>query len=519
MNYIELFAGCGGLSLGLEASGYNLIMANELSPMASETFSYNFFNEDFKENHKLKNTLWINSNFSTKDIQKRLRENPRTFPSINDTGYSDIDSQTILNKKLLVGSIVELNKLLEKSPALLQQIQDSSLSDGLDLVSGGPPCQSFSMAGLRQLSNERNSLPWEFAKFVNLTQPKFVLLENVTGILRAFTTEKGQFYAWYEVSKAFAQIGYIPLCLHVNAKYAGVAQNRPRFILLGMRVDVYEKIIYKLNLTEQEILNQSFNFFHKVQVNPDLEYGHLNYFDIDKHTAIFEQTFLKSLIQFKGKEYTVEDAIQDLSLTNQKNKSTYVLYLDSLFNPLLREHNFLGNNDLRTNGHHVRKRFKLYQNLNLVSQSTKKEVLHILKGNMSTIADKSFDELKSLSFLDDEGKLINFDKRVELLNYLKAHQTKKQTQKALIPSQPAPAALSIPDDACHYIDLRTLTVREMARIQSFPDNFVFLSKVTTGGQMRKFEVPQYTQVGNAVPPLLGYALGETLKYLINIYKG
>ena len=298
-----------------------------------------------------------------------------------------------------------------------------------------------------------------------------------------------------------------------------MAQNRPRFILLGMRVDVYEKIIYKLNLTEQEILNQSFNFFHKVQVNPDLEYGHLNYFDIDKHTAIFEQTFLKSLIQFKGKEYTVEDAIQDLSLTNQKNKSTYVLYLDSLFNPLLREHNFLGNNDLRTNGHHVRKRFKLYQNLNLVSQSTKKEVLHILKGNMSTIADKSFDELKSLSFLDDEGKLINFDKRVELLNYLKAHQTKKQTQKALIPSQPAPAALSIPDDACHYIDLRTLTVREMARIQSFPDNFVFLSKVTTGGQMRKFEVPQYTQVGNAVPPLLGYALGETLKYLINIYKG
>ena len=56
----------------------------------------------------------------------------------------------------------------------------------------------------------------------------------------------------------------------------------------------------------------------------------------------------------------------------------------------------------------------------------------------------------------------------------------------------------------------------MARVQSFPDNFKFLSKVTTGGQMRKFEVPQYTQVGNAVPPLLGIALGLVVKYLINL---
>ena len=54
----------------------------------------------------------------------------------------------------------------------------------------------------------------------------------------------------------------------------------------------------------------------------------------------------------------------------------------------------------------------------------------------------------------------------------------------------------------------------MARIQSFPDNFVFRSKITTGGQMRKFEVPQYTQVGNAVPPVLGAALGKVLSQLL-----
>jgi DNA (cytosine-5)-methyltransferase 1 len=73
----------------------------------------------------------------------------------------------VLNKKLLVGSIVELNKLMGQSPELLQQIQDQGLPNGLDLVSGGPPCQSFSMAGLRQLGNERNTLPWNLRNLLD----------------------------------------------------------------------------------------------------------------------------------------------------------------------------------------------------------------------------------------------------------------------------------------------------------------------------------------------------------------
>lgn len=517
LNYIELFAGCGGLSLGLEASGYNLVVANELSPMAAETFAYNFFNEKLEQNPEPEHALWINSNFTKEEINKRLRENPRAYPSIEENGYSDILEDTVLNKKLLIGSIIELNKLLEKSPKLLSQIQDKGLPNGLDLVSGGPPCQSFSMAGLRQLGNERNTLPWEFAKFVGQTQPKFVLLENVTGILRAFNTETGQFYAWYEVAKAFVRVNYIPLCLHVNAKYAGVAQNRPRFILLGVRADVYENIFSKLNNVEKDVFSRSFEFFKKVQENPELEYGHLNYYDVDSDTDFFKKSFLKPLIVFKGNEFSVQDAIQDLSITAKFDKSAYVQKLDTLFNPLLNAHDNMNNYELRANGVHVQKRFKLYQNLNLVSKETKKEVLQILKGSMDDLSSKAFSELQPLAFLDEQSNHTNFNTPKDLVNYLKNHQTKKQTQKALIQHQPAPAALSIPDDACHYSDLRTLTVREMARIQSFPDNFRFLSKVTTGGQMRKFEVPQYTQVGNAVPPLLGYALGLSIKYLIDLY--
>lgn len=518
MNYIELFAGCGGLSLGLEASGYNLILANELSPMASETFTYNFFNEKLDGASSPEHALWINSNFSKAEISKRLRENPRSYPPIGEGGCSDIDENTDLKKKLLVGSIVELNKLLESQPKLLNQIQDNSLASGLDLVSGGPPCQSFSMAGLRQLGNERNTLPWEFAKFVEHTQPKFVLLENVTGILRAFNTEKGQFFAWYEVAKAFAGINYVPLCLHVNAKYAGVAQNRPRFILLGVREDVYKKIENRLSSNEKDAFLRSFSFYEKVKLNPELEYGHLDYYDVDNNADFFETSFLKPLVKFKGNEFSVQDAIQDLSVTAKLNQSAYVHELDRLFNPLLGLPESLSNYELRSNGIHVQKRFKLYQNLNLVSKEVKKEVQQVLKGNCESLSEKAVNELLPLEFLNEESKLIRFKDQNALLNYFKDHQTKKQTQKALMPNQPAPAALSIPDDACHYSDLRTLTVREMARIQSFPDNFKFLSKVTTGGQMRKFEVPQYTQVGNAVPPLLGYALGQSVKYLIDLYN-
>ena len=72
---------------------------------------------------------------------------------------------------------------------------------------------------------------------------------------------------------------------------------------------------------------------------------------------------------------------------------------------------------------------------------------------------------------------------------------------------PAPTITTLPDDILHYAEPRILTVRESARIQSFPDWYHFQGKFTTGGVRRKQECPRYTQVGNAVPPLLGRAIG------------
>lgn len=72
----------------------------------------------------------------------------------------------------------------------------------------------------------------------------------------------------------------------------------------------------------------------------------------------------------------------------------------------------------------------------------------------------------------------------------------------LDPTTVSPTITGAPDDYLHYSEPRIMTVRECARIQSFPDWYEFKSKYTTGGEMRKKEVPRYSQVGNAIPPLL-----------------
>lgn len=93
-------------------------------------------------------------------------------------------------------------------------------------------------------------------------------------------------------------------------------------------------------------------------------------------------------------------------------------------------------------------------------------------------------------------------------------KTKKRNYSVINPDTPSPTITTMPDDFVHYAANRSLTVREMARLQSFDDNFVFQGKRSTGGDQRKLETPQYTQVGNAVPPLMARAIAmEILKNL------
>jgi len=78
-----------------------------------------------------------------------------------------------------------------------------------------------------------------------------------------------------------------------------------------------------------------------------------------------------------------------------------------------------------------------------------------------------------------------------------------------------PTITTLPDDYIHYCEPRILTVREYARLQSFPDWYQFKGKYTTGGRMRTKEVPRYTQIGNAIPPMFGEQCGQILKHFIS----
>ncbi len=524
MNYIELFAGCGGLTLGLEKAGFELLMANELSPMAAETFAFNHCNENLRaladSNGKAEKTLWLSSQFI--DLKSRLRENPFGYPPLGK-GVCDLPKDpNDIKGNMVVGNLIQLNEFLSENPKYVKALRSGFGSGGLDLISGGPPCQSFSLAGMRKKDCDKNSLPWEFANFVEILKPKFALLENVTGILRPFKEDGVSYHAWFEVAKTFAGKGYVPLCLHINARLAGVPQNRPRFIMIAVRHDLISKISKGFNESEKELFKAPLALYKAIKKGeePSLgDYG-FTYFDANKpeDRDIFNETFLASLVGYEeNDQVSVKDALNDLKISNPTRKSKFVKDLNSTFSELLDEKKVLNNHELRSNSPLVQRRFRLYQVMQLAGKQYAKEVFKVLKGESAELSEAAWSVFSECEYLSEEGSDFKFAKKIDFINYLLLHPTKKQTQKALVANEPAPAALSIPDDACHYDyhELRTLTVREMARIQSFPDDFVFRSKITTGGKMRRFEVPQYTQVGNAVPPLLGLSLG---KAIINIVK-
>lgn len=551
MKYIELFAGCGGLSLGLRAAGGKMLLANELSPMAAETFAYNLLGEDLEaiakagspERDRLA-TKWLSSKFGMHELDKRLKENPQEYPPLG-TQYGDLGADGAdLKGALVVGNVRQLNAWLNDplNRSALERLRNGFGDGNVDLVSGGPPCQSFSMAGMREYTNSRNDLPWEFAKFVQLARPKVALLENVTGILRPFQVEGSEVFAWVEVAKAFARIGiegeedagqarggYVPLCLHVNAKFAGVAQNRTRFIMLSFRRDVFDILVGVMDGRDRELLQSSLEFFEKAREGKPIRRHDLPLYDAAKVRGLLDGTFLAGL-STSGQPPTAMDAIDDL-MGNGISQSKYVLGINKLLGAKLRfpenssiRTDEVANHAIRKHGPDVQARFGVYQVLSEFGKGSliTAAVQKLLRGDADELDMEAWKHMSSRSYFTSVGpSFYQFETKVGFEAFLFDLRTKKSSQQALVANEPAPAALSIPDDVCHYhrsVDgLRTLTVREMARIQSFPDNFVFRSKATTGGEKRKYEVPQYTQVGNAVPPLLGYALGEIIQKLLHQY--
>jgi DNA (cytosine-5)-methyltransferase 1 len=528
--HIELFAGCGGMSLGLDAAGFKLYMANELSPMAAETFAYNLLGENLlklaEDKEVSQKVLWINSSFDRTNLKQRLRENPF---AISKKGFSDIKKQIDWSNKLFVGNIDNLLEFLAHNKAASAKLRRQNI----DLLSGGPPCQGFSLAGKREKDDYKNLLPLSFAKFAGLIQPKIVLLENVKGITSAFKTSDGiKHYAWLEVAKAFSLQGYIPLCMLLNSKYFGIPQNRPRFILYGFRKDIFEKIKARQNNSiHSAMLLNSENFFNKVREKRkslnEVTIADLNLYDIENDNKFFDGSLLPKITTEPKEFVSAVSAIDDILSTENKyplknSKSIYARKLLQIF-PQKWNNNIsiLQNHDHRNHSFKVKARFRLLQVFNDMN-GLKQDALRLIAGRFEDegLVERVFTAFKDQPILMEDAGAYVFDKPRSLAffkSYLESIKSKKHSQRAIKKNEPAPSQMTIPDDLCHYSlnELRTFTVREMARFQSFPDWFVFKSKITTGGEQRNYEVPQYTQVGNAVPPLLAYELGKTIGGILN----
>ena len=204
--FVDLFAGCGGLSFGLEKAGFTPILVNELNNDAMATYLVNRIN-DFP---------WLRKN--------------------NVNNVKDL----VLKPKLLK----------QFTDSIKEELHVDIRNGELDLLCGGPPCQGFSGIGYRRsYSVEKAQLPSNYlfqdmAFLVSKLRPKIFLFENVRGLLTSKWTKEGRNGEIFDaVLKTFHDIGKYNICYKlVHAKDYGVPQNRPRILIVGLRKDVFPEM-------------------------------------------------------------------------------------------------------------------------------------------------------------------------------------------------------------------------------------------------------------------------------------
>lgn len=408
------------------------------------------------------------SNDLSPDVQKTYMNRHEQLGFVQDVNthfhcgdISKLDSEFVFEKINNLTFFDENNKPPEK----------------IDAIFGGPPCQGFSRAGKRRVDDPRNLLFKEYLRIINEIKPRYVVMENVQGFndtkFYDFVGTTGNQYkngmtAPEILLNEFDLIGYNVLTPQIlDASNFGVPQKRKRAIFIAYLKD------------------------EKMPKYPTPTH--------DSNSAL-----------------TVADAISDLILPveNRPKKLTkYQLESRKGRTPTLSgdpiEHSgFQYNTELSNHQHLIIERFSLFKE-GEDGSNVRKRILEegIDLSNKPHIV-KHCSEKLSLEKDEIIRKFKNNDIDNDMLDAL---LTKKTIRTRLCKNSPSLTVVTLPDDYISPFEDRTFSVREMARLQSFDDSFEFLSKRTTGGPRRKLEVPQYTQVGNAVPPLLAKAIALEIK--------
>lgn len=415
MNFIDLFAGAGGLSEGFIQAGFEPIAHVEIEKSACYTLKTRAAYHYLKSNKKYKIYIsYLKGEITREELYKSVPN--EVLESVINAPIADENNKEIQN-----------------------QIDKCLGTQKVDLIIGGPPCQAYSLVGrsrskTKMEGDPRNYLFIQYAEYLEKYKPKMFVFENVLGLKSA----KGGHYL-KEMEKIFNKKGY-QIKLHtLEAKNFGVLQNRKRIAILGWQKN------RKVNIPNlEEIATES--------------------------------------------DYLVKDLLNDLPVIKAGEGADKFLKYKTETTHYLKSHSLRNGIDILT------------QHVARPHREQDKEIYKIA--------------------------VQKWEKKQERLNYndlperLKTHQNRtsffdrfKVVAADLPYSQTVVAHIA--KDGHYYIhpDIkqnRSLSVREAARLQSFPDDYYFEGEREGANRTAAFK-----QIGNAVPPLMAKEVAKALKKVIN----
>jgi len=259
----------------------------------------------------------------------------------------------------------------------------------------------------------------------------------------------------------------------------GVPQNRERVLFIGCRKD--QKLISEIPPTIAK----------KERVTVFEALYDLDFIGNDDEKYNYENIDLK--IKYNGTSEKMESLIVKRNIDGRPSKKGGLTYAE-------------WSKKGRLNGRFANAKRPFYVKNISELENPLTHIVALLQNHKTS--KQNDDVIKRLDVIRNAG---DYDLAKKELKKIGLHSEKRNYNVLKADSQ-SPTVMTIPDDYIHFSNPRALTVREMARLQSFDDSFVFQGKRSTGGNKRKFEVPQFTLVGNAVPPLLARAVAlEILK--------
>lgn len=404
-NFIDLFAGAGGLSEGFIQAGFSPVAHVEMNAYAAQTLETRTAYFYLKSQGNLDIYYdYVKGKLTRKEFLAQIPED--------------------LLKSVLCETMSD-----ETLPGIFTKIDTILTEKGIskvDVIIGGPPCQAYSLVGRAQSSHmetpmaadPRNDLYKLYAKFLQKYQPRMFVFENVMGIKSA---NGGA--TWTKVQEALRTVGYEIDCHEQNSKNFGVLQNRRRMIIVGWLKD--SNLVYPR----------------------------------------FEEKTVSA---------TVNDILCDLPTLHPGEKSDE--YRTEVLSSYLAETGIRNAEDVLT--HHC-------------ARTNKPRDIEIYKKTIELWNDGH----KRLNYNDLPDELKTHKNRTSFLDRFKVVEGDASCCHTMLAHISKDGHYFIHPDLAQH---RSITVREAARIQSFPDSYFFEGPRTA----------QFTQIGNAVPPLMAKGIAE-----------